>query len=117
MNFIIDNWYMIIALLCIVVLTAINIQQFAAKPTEEQKEKVRQWLLIAVTECEAQLGSKTGQLKLSLCYDMFVNAFPALAAIMPFSMFSALVDEALEKMQSILEDQPQVLERMKTTAY
>lgn len=117
MNYIIDNWYMIVALLCIIALTVVNVKQFAAKPTEEQKEKVRQWLLIAVTQCEAQLGSKTGQLKLSLCYDMFVNAFPALAAIMPFSMFSALVDEALEKMQSILEDQPQVLERMKTTAY
>ena len=65
-----------------------------------------------MTQCEAQLGSKTGQLKLSMCYSMFVKAFPALAAIMPFSMFSALVDEALEKVRHIIEDQPQVLEMM-----
>ena len=41
MNYIIDNWYMIVALLCIIILTVVNVKQFAARPTEEQKEKVR----------------------------------------------------------------------------
>ena len=64
MNTLIDNWYMIVATICIVAMTVRVVVDFKQKPTEEQIKAVKKWLLIAVTECEAQLGSKTGRLKL-----------------------------------------------------
>lgn len=109
MNYIIENWYLIIATLCIVYIAFAYAREFYRKPTDEQIAKVRKWLLFAVTECEAQLGSGAGQLKLQMCYNMFVTAFPALAAILPFEVFSKLVDEALEEMKEMLKSQPEVL--------
>lgn len=39
---------------------------------KNQKEKIVEWLVYAVTEAEKQLGNGTGQLKLRLCYDWFI---------------------------------------------
>lgn len=49
------------------------------------------------------LGEKTGQLKLRLVYDWFVEKFPILATIVPFKVFSAWVDTALDTMKEWLE--------------
>lgn len=61
-----------------------------------QKEKIAEWLKYAVTEAEKYLGGGTGQLKLRRVYDWFTEQFPILAAILPFRVFSAWVDVALE---------------------
>jgi hypothetical protein len=66
--------------------------------------KIKQWLLWAVTEAEKEFGSGTGQLKLAKVYDMFVTRFPKLQVIVPFSLFSKLVDEALEIMENMLKN-------------
>lgn len=66
-------------------------------------EKVRNWLLWAVCEAESELGSGTGKLKLATVYSMFIDKFPKFSKIMPYSLFSKLVDEALEIMREWLE--------------
>lgn len=67
-----------------------------------QKKKVVEWLKWAVTEAEKLLGSGTGQLKLRRVYDWFVAKFPVIAAIVPFRVFSAWVDVAIETMRDWL---------------
>lgn len=74
-----------------------------------QKKKVIEWLKWAVSEAEKMLGGGTGQLKLRLVYDWFVQKFPIVAAFLPFRVFSAWVDVALETMRKWLEDNKQVL--------
>lgn len=64
-----------------------------------QKEKIAEWLKYAVTEAEKSLGGGTGQLKLRRVYDWFTGRFPILAAILPFRVFSAWVDVALETLE------------------
>lgn len=61
-----------------------------------QKGKITEWLKYAVAEAEKYLGGGTGQLKLRRVYDWFTERFPILAAILPFRVFSAWVDVALE---------------------
>lgn len=73
-----------------------------------QKKKVIEWLKFAVTEAEKLLGEKTGQLKLRQVYDWFVEKFPVVAAFLPFRVFSAWVDIALETMRKWLEDNKSV---------
>ena len=68
-----------------------------------QKTKVIEWLKYAVVEAEKLLGSGTGQLKLRQVYDWFCEKFPVIAAIMPFPVFSAWVDVALDTMKKWLE--------------
>lgn len=69
-----------------------------------QQSKVLEWLKGAVTEAEKKLGSGTGQLKLRTVYDWFIAKFPILSAIIPFRVFSAWVDEALEQLEKWLDD-------------
>ena len=69
-----------------------------------QKNKVIEWLKYAVSEAEKQLGGGTGQLKLRLVYDWFVQKFPVIAAVVPFRVFSAWVDVALGTFKKWLED-------------
>jgi hypothetical protein len=54
------------------------------------------------------LGSGTGQLKLRLVYDWFVQKFPFVAAFLPFKIFSSWVDVALETFKKWLEENKSV---------
>lgn len=102
MEFIIDNWYVIFALVALVIaITYICIRYFN-KPTEEQIKALKEWLLYAVTLAEKELGSGTGKLKLRQVYDLFLIRFPWLAKIISFDTFSKYVDEALEQMKGLL---------------
>lgn len=108
MEFIIENWYIILAILAALAGTGIAIYAFFKLPRTEQLDKVREWLLWAVTNAEKELGGGTGQIKLRQVYDLFVVRFPWLAKIVPFGVFSGLVDEALEKMNGLLATNPAV---------
>ena len=102
MDFIVNNWAIIIVVvigLSAIVTTAVH---FFNKNKNEQIEKVREWILYAVTIAEKELGSGTGRLKLRYVYDMFVVKFPWLARIISFECISALVDEALKEMNDLL---------------
>ena len=65
--------------------------------------KAKEWLKWAVMVAEQELGSGTGQAKLRMVYDMFVDRFPAIASVLPFNIFSKWVDLALEWMREQLE--------------
>ncbi len=67
-------------------------------------DRIRHWLLWAVTQAEAEYGEKTGRLKLAYVYELFTNKFPKLQAIVPFALFSKLVDAALVAMKAMLEN-------------
>ena len=102
-EFIMNEWCIIFALIAVTVTACISAYRYFGMPTEEQLDKVREWLLWAVTEAEKELGSGTGQLKLRQVYDMFVVRFAWIAKAISFSMFSDLVDEALIEMRKMLE--------------
>ena len=102
MEFLIENWAIIIAVVAIVSCAAVAIVKFAKSGKATQLESLRQWLLFAVTEAEKSLGSGTGKLKLRQVYDMFLTKFPWLAKIITFEQFSGMVDDALEDMNNML---------------
>ena len=102
MEFIINNWYIILALAALLGVAVWYIYRYFHLPSEAQLAKVREWLLWAVTEAERELGGGTGKLKLRQVYDLFVTRFPWLARIVPFDLFSSLVDDALEDMREML---------------
>lgn len=103
METLIENWHVLAAGLAVLVAAGLGIYRFVGLPTQEQLDKVRKWLLWAVTEAEKELGSGTGELKLRQVYDLFVVRFPWLAKVISFDLFSALVDEALEEMRELLD--------------
>ena len=102
MNFIIENWYIILALAAVLGVAAWYVYRYFNLPSEAQLAKVREWLLWAVTEAEKELGGGTGKLKLRQVYDLFVTRFPWLAKIVSFELFSDMVDDALDEMREML---------------
>lgn len=102
MNFLINNWYLIIIAAVLIFVVGRYIYNFFNKPTDEQMNNLREWLRWAVAEAEKSLGSGTGELKLRYVYNMFIDRFWYLSNIITFDMFSDLVDKALDELDEIL---------------
>lgn len=103
MNFIVNNWFLIVALVAAFGVTIYAVVRFLELPTASQIAKVKEWLVYACMEAEKELGGKTGQLKLRMVYDMFLSKFNWLAKVISFEQFSKMVDESLEKFKHLLE--------------
>lgn len=112
---IIDNWFVVLALLAVVVAAGFWVAQFTGLPTSGQIAKIKEWLLFAVITAEAELGGGTGQLKLRFVYDMFVERFPTAAKVISFEVFAGWVDTALDKMRDMLVQNPAIAALVGTT--
>lgn len=102
MDFLIENWFVIFAVIALVIGIVIAIVKFIKSGNAAQLANLKEWLLYATIEAEKALGSGTGKLKLRTVYDMFLAKFPRLAKIITFDRFSELVDDALENMNDLL---------------
>lgn len=103
MNYITEYWFVLVGLMAVVAAGGYAIYVFVKMPSDKQLSKVKEWMLYAVTKAEKELGGGTGQIKLRYVYDMFVARFTWLAKTISFEMFSMMVDEALDKMKTMLE--------------
>ena len=89
-----------ILIICLASLIAALVVFIAIR---SRKITITDWLLLAVSEAERQLGSGTGQRKLKKVYLWFTERFPVASYFVSFDIFSAWVDKALEIMERILE--------------
>lgn len=110
MNWLIDNWYLLVSLFAVIFVGVVLAIRFFNLPTEAQMKKVVEWLKYAVTEAERKLKGGTGQLKLAMVYDMFVAKFPWVAKLIAFETFSKLVDQALEWLNKQMDTNANVKE-------
>ena len=104
MNWLIDNWYLVVAGFAGLALVIYCIYTFFGMPTEKQIAKVKEWLIWACIEAEKELQSGTGQLKLRQVYDAFctVPAFTWIAKVVSFDLFSMWVADALIEVKEML---------------
>lgn len=108
MNWITENWAILVAVFSFVCVFAAGVIYFLRQPSSVQKDKIKSWLLWAVSQAETELGGGTGKLKLVKVYDLFIGRFPKISGIMSFGVFSTLVDEALIEMRKMLEERPEI---------
>ena len=108
MNFLLNNWQVLVAIVAVVAIAGLALYNFATLPREAQLNKVKEWLLWAVVEAEKTFGSGTGILKLRYVYDLFLGRFPALVKVVSFEKFSVLVDSALDKMRDLLDNNEKI---------
>lgn len=96
----------------LILLTLLGIGAFAfwfyKLGKEKQIEMLKQWLILAVTQAEKELGSGTGAVKLRFVYDKFIKRFKFLSKVITFEQFSALVDDALEVMRLMIQNNKNV---------
>lgn len=110
MNFVIENWAIILAIAAVLAGGIVAVVQFIRSGKSAQIANIKEWLLYATAMAEKELGSGTGKLKLRYVYDMFVVKFPWLAKIVSFNTFSDMVDEALDSMNDLLKTNDNVYE-------
>lgn len=103
MDTIIDYWFVVFALACVLSLCVYAICFFMKEPKSKKVENVKEWLRFAVTEAEKQLGSGTGSIKLRYVYDMCVSKFPWVTRLVTFVTFSQWVDDALVWMKEQID--------------
>lgn len=102
--------YYILFFVIILAIAAIYFFAFIKQPRDIQLQQLQQWLVYATAQAEKQLGSGQGQLKLRMVFDEFLQKFPHLAPYIAFDYFSELVDAALEKLRSMLEQNEKLQE-------
>lgn len=81
MKYIVENWFVIVGLIAVCAAGGYAVYVFVKMPSDKQLNKVREWLLYAVTKAEKELGGGTGQIKLRYVYDMFVARFKSNAKV------------------------------------
>lgn len=113
MNWLADNWFLVLVAIVIVAYIVAQVVQFYRMPSEEQQAKIKEWLKYAVSLAEKELGGGTGQLKLRSVYNMFVEKYPSIAKVVSFETFSGWVDEALVWMNKSIETNPNIAKVIK----
>ena len=111
---VLEDWSVVIAALSCVGVCVLIVTRFFLKPTDEQINDVKQWLLYAVTEAEKDLGNGTGKLKLRQVYDLFLQRFPIVSRMISFEQFGQYVDDALDEMKRILAGNRQINKYVQT---
>ena len=108
MNWLVENWYLLIGGIAVVAFVIYCIRTFFNMPTNKQVAKVKEWLIWACIEAEKALQSGTGQLKLRQVYDMFcsVPAFTWVAKVISFELFAKWVSDALVTVKEMLVNNP-----------
>ena len=104
MKWIIENLYLLVAAVSLIGTAMLAVYRFLGLTIENQKKKIKEWLIWACIEAERGLQSGTGQLKLRQVYDMFcaVPAFGWVARFISFDTFSDWVTEALQKVKQMI---------------
>lgn len=69
-----------------------------------RRKNIIEWLVCFCAEAEMTYGSGTGYLKLRDVYAEFVREYPVLSSVLPFNVFSALVDSALKLLKEKLAE-------------
>lgn len=110
MQILLDNWFIILGIIILIFGFIFGFYTFITCPTEGKLNKVKEWLLYAVTEAEKELGGGTGQIKLRYVYNMFLKNFSYIAKFISFDDFSKLVDEALVKFRTLLDTNKKIKE-------
>lgn len=103
-DWILTNWFLIVALAAALGISVWAVIRFVGLPTEKQKIKIREWLIWACIEAERELQSGTGQLKLREVWNKFcvIPVFASVAKFISFEMFSEWVKDALAKAKEML---------------
>lgn len=107
-DIIIEYRYMFVVFMAAAAVLGYCVGCFIDLPSKQKLEMIKKWLLWAIIEAEKELGSGTGKLKLSMVYDKFVKAFPALAKIITIEKFTALVDEVLQEAEHLINTNPKI---------
>lgn len=105
LTYVINNWSIIFAAICVIIYMIQRIWNFIALPTASKKKELQERLLEWVRQAEAELGSGTGKFKLSQVYDKFCAQYPEMKRWFTLEQFESFVNEALKEMEKQFQNE------------
>lgn len=103
MDFLTENWPLMVCAFGACVYISFGVYAFFTQPKQTQIEAVKKWLVGVTYDAEIALGSGSGELKLMMVYDLFVSRFPWVAKVVSFDTFHGWVKEVLEELPGLIE--------------
>lgn len=110
MNWLIDNFYLIVAMVAVVITVAVFCERFTKLPKEEQIENIKHWLVWLCIEAEKELQTGTGQAKLKRVYSVVCTTFTWVVKLITFEEFSKYTDDALLEAKTMIVNSPKLAE-------
>ena len=103
MTVLLGNWELILFIILLVVVGIFKVNSFLKNPSAKRQELILTWLVQAVTVAENKFGSKTGQIKLSYVYHLFLEKYGFLGMFVSQEIFEKLVNKAIVIMEETLK--------------
>jgi len=103
LNWLIENWFLIVIFLCFFGKSIINTINFLLMEPNKRLLFIRENILNLVLIAEKELGSKTGEMKLKLVITTFYKKYPFARLIFPENKLIELIEESVVEMKNILK--------------
>lgn len=103
LNWLIENWFLIVIFLCFFGKSIINTINFLLMEPNKRLLLIRENILNLVLKAEEQLGSKTGELKLKLVISSFYKKYPIARFIISETKLRNIIEESVTEMKNILK--------------
>lgn len=104
MTLLLANWEIALVLILLISYAILKVVQFLRTPSEKRQELILLWLVQAVVLAEQRFGSKTGSIKLSYVYKLFIDKYGILGSLVSQTVFEKLVDKALKTMEDTFRE-------------
>lgn len=104
MKFITENWFVIVAIAAMGGSIGYAIYTFCKMPPEKQLNKVREWLLYAVTTRKRNWEQEQEKSSCGMYMTCSWRGLTGLQRSSRSTCFSMMVDDALEQMKTMLEE-------------
>ncbi len=103
LNWLIENWFLIVIFLCFFGKSIINTINFLLMEPNKRLLFIRENILNLVLKAEEQLGSKTGELKLKLVINSFYKKYPIAKLIISETKLIEVIEESVTEMKNTLK--------------
>lgn len=105
MTVLLEYWDLILLLVLLLIFGILRLIKLLKTPTQKRQELLLMWLVQAVSLAEKQFGEKTGSLKISFVYDLFIRKYGVLGKFVSRELFETLVDRAIRIMEETLNEE------------
>lgn len=104
MMLLLENSDFVFTVLILISSVFAMIWKYITFPSARRKERILLWLVQAVEYAERIYGGKTGNIKLSFVYNMFIDKFGFVGMFVSQEVFNELVDKAIAIMEETLNE-------------
>lgn len=112
-SFILDYWFIALALICAGIVIGASLYKFLKLPTEEQVIVIKDFIYDLVLAAEKELGGSTGQAKFAKVITWFYSKCPVdIRRLFPETVIMEYVEEAVERMKEYFKNNPKAQENI-----